>query len=89
MGQSHPSTPQERVQSASFMLAHSGQYGIVTTLSRALGVSRPTLYAWKAQAQQALAQAFCAPPTLTCLSRGLGDVYKRQSLLCAGEARAQ
>jgi hypothetical protein len=47
------------------MLAHHGQYGIVTQLSRALGVSRPTLYAWKATAQQALAQTFCATPALT------------------------
>jgi hypothetical protein len=43
------------------MLAHQGQYGLVTQLSRALGVSRPTLYAWKASAQQALAHAFEAP----------------------------
>src|SRR5438105_8139453 len=67
MGQSHPSTPAERVQSASYMLAHQGQYGVVTKLSRALSVSRPTLYAWKATAQQALAQAFCATPSATSL----------------------
>jgi hypothetical protein len=65
MGQSHPSTPAERVQLASYMLAHHGQYGVVTKLSRALGVSRPTLYAWKATAQQALEQIFCATPSVT------------------------
>src|SRR5215213_259266 len=65
MGQSHPSTPEERVQWASHMLAHPGEYGLVTQLSRTLGVSRPTLYAWKAIAQQALAQAFCATPSTT------------------------
>jgi len=43
------------------MLAHHGQYGVVTQLRRALGVSRPTLYAWKATAEQALAQAFVSP----------------------------
>jgi hypothetical protein len=62
MVQSHPSTPEERVQWTSYMLAHQGEYGLVTQLSRTLGVSRPTLYAWKATAQQALAQAFRATP---------------------------
>ena len=66
MGQAHPSTPIQRVQSVSHMLAHPGEYGLVTQLSRALHVSRPTLYAWKATAQQALAQAFTASsPTST------------------------
>lgn len=68
MGQSHPSTPEQRVQWASHMLAHSGEYGLVTQLSRTLGVSRPTLYAWKATAQQALAQVFCTTPPATSLS---------------------
>jgi hypothetical protein len=62
MVQSHPSTPEERVQWASHMLAHSGEYGLVTQLSRTLGVSRPTLYAWKATAQHALAHAFAGDP---------------------------
>src|SRR6266508_2130305 len=64
MGRSHPSTPAERVQWASHMLAHTHEYGVVTQLSRDLAVSRPTLYAWKATAQQALSHAFEArtPP---------------------------
>jgi hypothetical protein len=65
MVQSHPSTPAERVQWTSYMLAHSGEYGLITRLSRTLGVSRPTLYAWKATAQQALAQTFRATPPVT------------------------
>jgi hypothetical protein len=65
MGQTHPSTPAQRVQWASHMLAHQGEYGLVTQLSRTLGVSRPTLYAWKATAQQALERAFCATPPAT------------------------
>jgi hypothetical protein len=65
MGQSHPSTPAERVQWTSYMLTHSGEYGLVTQLSRTLNVSRPTLYAWKATAQQALEQAFGATPPAT------------------------
>ena len=65
MGRSHPSTPEQRVQSASQMLANQGKYGLVTQLSRALGVSRPTLYAWKAQAHTVLCQAFLDTPTPT------------------------
>jgi hypothetical protein len=68
MGHSHPSTPEQRVQWASHMLAHQGQYGLVTQLSRALNVSRPTLYAWKAAAQQALSQAFDACSATPALS---------------------
>src|SRR5262245_50444410 len=64
LGRKHPSTPAQRVQWASHMLAHSGEYGIITQLSHTLGVSRPTLYAWSAQARQALEQAFLGmPPT--------------------------
>jgi transposase-like protein len=62
MGRKHPSTPQERVQWASHMLVHQGKYGMVTQLSRTIGVSRPTLYAWTAQARQALEQAFLDTP---------------------------
>ncbi len=73
MGHAHPSTPAQRVQWASYLLAHAGDYGVVTALSRTLGVSRPTLYAWRAQAQQALQQVFApalAPaPTPPALAR--------------------
>jgi transposase-like protein len=69
MGQAHPSTPAQRVQCASYLLAHAGEYGVVSALSRALGVSRPTLYAWRAQAQQALLHALTPlpppPPAVT------------------------
>jgi transposase-like protein len=44
------------------LLAHQGEYGLVTRLSQDIGVSRPTLYAWRDQALQALLQAF-TPPT--------------------------
>jgi hypothetical protein len=62
MVQAHPSTPAERVQWATYMLAHPSEYGLITQLSRTLHVSRPTLYAWKAAAQQALEHAFRATP---------------------------
>jgi transposase-like protein len=45
------------------MIAHAGDYGVVTRLSRQIGVSRQTLYTWTAQASQALEEAFRpAPP---------------------------
>jgi hypothetical protein len=43
------------------MIAHAGEYGAVTALSRVAGVSRQTLYAWRARGLAALAAA-CAPP---------------------------
>lgn len=61
MGQCHPSTPDQRAQWTAIMLAQRGTYGVVTRLSRESGVSRPTLYAWRAQAEQALLQTFSPP----------------------------
>ncbi|MCA1599227.1 MAG: hypothetical protein LC769_09465 [Chloroflexi bacterium] len=62
MGQAHPSTPAQRVHCASYLLAHAGEYGVVTALSRQFTVSRPTLYAWRRHAQQALRAAFAPVP---------------------------
>src|SRR5204862_5845689 len=62
MGHTHPSTPEQRVQWTAMLLAHQGEYGLVTRLSRDIGVSRPTLYAWRAQSQEALLHAFTPPP---------------------------
>ena len=62
MGRMHPSTPIERAQWTAYMLAHQNDYGIVTQLSREHQVSRPTLYAWRDQAQTALLTAFSPPP---------------------------
>jgi Transposase, Mutator family len=76
MGHIHPSTPAERVQWASYLLAHAGEYGCVTALSRTIGVSRPTLYAWRDRAQQALLQALTPPPPAAPLS----PVVERQVL---------
>ena len=61
MVHAHLSTPEQRAQWTTIMLAHSGEYGLVTHLSREAGVSRPTLYAWRAQAALALHQTFSAP----------------------------
>jgi transposase-like protein len=64
MVQRHASTPQERAQWTAFMIAHRGEYGVVARLSRAIGVSRPTLYAWRAQAERAVNDAFHPPAPL-------------------------
>jgi transposase-like protein len=73
MVRTHPSTPEERAQWASLMIAHTQTYGLVTRLSREIGVSRPTLYAWRQRAQQALREAFTPtlppPPAASQLDR--------------------
>lgn len=57
MAQAHPSTVRERIQLVSTLLAQRGEYGVVTALSRAAGVSRQSLYTWRARAEAALATA--------------------------------
>ena len=47
------------------MIAHAGEYGFVTALSQASGVSRQTLYAWEAIGLAALAAAFTPPASAT------------------------
>lgn len=54
----HSSTPIQRVHWASALVAHEGSYGLVSQLSRKAGVSRQTLYSWKAKGQRALEAAF-------------------------------
>jgi hypothetical protein len=58
MARRHPSTPGQRAQWVSRMLAASGAYGLVTHLSREARVSRQTLYTWAEQGRRALEQAF-------------------------------
>ena len=65
MVQWHDSTPAQRAQVVCHMIAHAGNYGVVTQLNRQLGVSRQTLYSWTQRGSQALAQVFRpAPATL-------------------------
>ena len=68
MVQSHPSTPQERAQWVSQMLAHRGHYGFVTDLSRQTGVSRQTLYTWTEQGRRALERAFVSTSPTTVVT---------------------
>src|ERR687886_284896 len=63
MVQRHDSTPAQRAQVVAHMIAQAGDYGVVTELSRSLGVSRQTLYTWLEHGSQALEQAFLPVPT--------------------------
>jgi transposase-like protein len=71
MVRTHPSTPEQRAQWMASMLAHQGEYGIVTHLSRAHAVSRPTLYAWREQAQRALVHVLTPTASSPCVTPAL------------------
>ncbi len=57
MVHTHSSTGSQRTRWVSALLAHEGRYGEVSQMSRSSGVSRQTLYSWKAKGQAALEQA--------------------------------
>ena len=57
MVHTHSSTGSQRTRWVSALLAHEGMYGEVSQMSRSSGVSRQTLYSWKAKGQAALEQA--------------------------------
>jgi hypothetical protein len=82
MGQRHPSTPEQRAQWSAVMLAHRGTYGLITRLSRETGVSRPTLYTWRAQAEHALYHTFAPPeppPRTPALERQVLSIWSAHS----------
>ena len=58
MARRHPSTPGQRAQWVSRMIANRGAYGLVTHLSQEADVSRQTLYAWTERGLRTLEQAF-------------------------------
>src|SRR5687768_5327371 len=58
----HDISPAQRLEAVRQMSAHAGQYGLVSLLSRELGVSRQTLYAWTEHGLQALQQTFLPAP---------------------------
>lgn len=61
----HASTPAERAQWVSQLIAGSGVYGVVSALSRSAQVSRQTLYEWKARALAVLEQLWRVGPAPT------------------------
>lgn len=80
----HPSTPQQRAEGVATMIAHAGQYGVVTDLSQRLGVSRQTLYTWCNHGLQALVAAFTPAPPASEVAPALERAIL--TLLVAGHA---
>ena len=84
MAQRHGSTVEQRVGWVSQLLAVNGTYGLVTLLSRTVGVSRQTLYTWMDQGRAALEQAFEPRET----ERTVTPELERQVLSLLVEAHA-
>jgi hypothetical protein len=84
MVQRHDSTSTERAQVVCQMIAQAGDYGVVTQLSRRLGVSRQTLYTWMARGWQAVEAAFLPPPTAPTITPALARAIL--TLLVEGHA---
>jgi hypothetical protein len=84
MVQRHDTTPAQRAQAVAQMIAHAGDYGLVTHLSRDLGVSRQTLYRWLERGWQALEAAFLPLPAAPSVTPAL----QRQVLTLLVEGHA-
>jgi hypothetical protein len=50
----HPSTPAQRVEIVVQLLAHEGEYGVVTRMARAVDASRQTVTKWRAEGRARL-----------------------------------
>ncbi len=83
MGHTHASTASERAAWVSQLLARAGEYGVVTEVSRAVGVSRQTLYTWRERGRAALEQAFAPPAPLVA---DVGREREIVTLLVEGHA---
>ncbi len=71
MVQRHDTTPAQRAQVVCQMIAHAGDYGLVTHLSHDVGVSRQTLYTWMERGWQAVEAAFLPLPTAPTITPAL------------------
>ncbi|HUZ78045.1 MAG TPA: hypothetical protein VMV93_10745 [Chloroflexota bacterium] len=69
MGTRNDSTVANRVTVVGQLLSRQGEYGVVTALSRQVGVARQTLYTWRERGRAALEQAF-TPPAAAPLVEG-------------------
>ena len=70
----HPSTPEQRVEWTAHVIAHQGEYGVVTRLARAKKVSRQTLTTWRREGRAALERAMAEdppPPPVPSLERSI------------------
>lgn len=84
MVQRHDIIPAQRAQVVCQMIAHPGDYGLVTHLSRDLGVSRQTLYSWLERGWQAVQAAFLPAPAPSAVT----PVLERQVLTLLVEGHA-
>src|SRR5437667_12600056 len=57
MHQPHCSTADQRVHWASEMIVYEGSYGVVSQMSSRHGISRQTLYTWKARGRAGMREA--------------------------------
>ena len=67
----HDSTPAQRAQAVCQMIGQPGTYGVVTQLSRDLGVSRQTLSTWMERGWRAVEAAFLPPPAAPAITPSL------------------
>jgi hypothetical protein len=87
MGRRHASTPAQRAEWVGQMIAHAGEYGVVTALSRAAGVSRQTLYTWATVGWQAPTAAVSPAAAATVVTPALARAVL--TLLVEGHASAR
>ncbi|MFL5667510.1 MAG: transposase [Ktedonobacteraceae bacterium] len=80
----HCSTPQQRIEWMTQLLASPACHGMVSQVSREHHVSRQTLYRWKQKAEQALKDVFMPPAA----PRPSGSELERQVLTLLIEAHA-
>jgi hypothetical protein len=59
MHQRHCSTADQHMHLASQMIAHQGDYGIVSNLSRKHNISRQSLYVWRDIGKRCMESVFC------------------------------
>jgi hypothetical protein len=84
MGRTDGSTAATRVAVVGQLLSRQGEYGLVTGLSRAVGVARQTLYTWRERGRAALERAFAPPVAGRSADDALGRVVL--TLLVEGHA---
>lgn len=75
----------ERVTIVGQLLGRQGQYGVVTALSRQVGVARQTLYTWREHGRVALEQTL-APPVVRRVADDGAVVRSILTLLIEGHA---
>lgn len=91
MARAHSSTPAQRTQWVAELIAHAGDYGVVTALSQAAQVSRQSLYTWRAVGLEALTTAFsltqAAPAVSLNVERAILTLWAEGHASCRGIQR--